>query len=320
MLIHREPWKYSGRTPEFFTGQAGCYCCGTAVTGNHHVFFGTKSPGTALATGYKYESAAWSAITSAAVANVAPACGYIENGIAYHAYGSDAAVTTDARKYTSTSDAWSGLTSGPSPARYQAMPFMVVDMFVCGGRDLSTFNPLSDNDSYVPASDSWTGKTNLSAPARYVGHGFSINGYGFVVGGVNAALNNTADNDRYDISADSWSAKTDCSAVRITGGVFVLSGIGYIAYGKKTTGLTIRDLDYYTESTDTWTAGTQGPAPARQWVASSGVSTLDAGYVTTGQDNSANWLKDHEEYTSGAWTSLTDIAGDARQQGAGASC
>jgi hypothetical protein len=26
MLIGREPWKYSGRTPEFFTGQAGCFC------------------------------------------------------------------------------------------------------------------------------------------------------------------------------------------------------------------------------------------------------------------------------------------------------
>lgn len=27
MLIHRDGWRYSGRVPEFFTGQAGCFCC-----------------------------------------------------------------------------------------------------------------------------------------------------------------------------------------------------------------------------------------------------------------------------------------------------
>lgn len=320
MLIHREPSKYSGRAPEFFTGQAGCYCCGTAVTGEHHVFFGTKSPGPALATGYKYASAAWSAITSSGTARASVACGYIENGIAYHAYGVNPTNTSDAEKYTSGTDSWATLTSGPAPARNQAMSFMVADMFVCGGRSLVTFDPLADNDSYAPASESWTGKTDLSSPARYVGHGFVLNGYGFVIGGVNAAFNNVADNDRYDIAGDSWSAKTDATAIRISGGAFALSGVGYIAYGKKTTGLTITDLDYYTESTDAWTAGTAAPSPARQWIASSGVSTVGSGYFSTGQDNSANWLKDHEEYTPHTWTSKTDISGDARQQATGASC
>lgn len=27
MIIHRDGWKYSGRVPAFWTGQAGCFCC-----------------------------------------------------------------------------------------------------------------------------------------------------------------------------------------------------------------------------------------------------------------------------------------------------
>jgi hypothetical protein len=27
MLTHREGWRYSGKTPEFFSGQSGCSCC-----------------------------------------------------------------------------------------------------------------------------------------------------------------------------------------------------------------------------------------------------------------------------------------------------
>ena len=320
MLIHREPWKYSGRTPEFFTGQAGCYCCGAAVTGNHHVFFGNRSGGVRLTSGYKWASAAWSAITSASVAVDGNCCGYIEDGIAYHSYGVDASSTTDSSKYTSTSDVWTGLAAGPSPVRWRAMAFMVTDVFICGGQNYITTGVLADNDSYSPSLDSWTGKTDLSSPARYSGNSVTLNGYGFVTGGFNAAGNKTADNDRYDVVGDSWTAKTDAATVRADGGSFAISNVGYIAYGQKTSGTAIADLDYYTESTDAWTAGTAGPSPFRQWVAASGVSTAASGYVSTGQATSGNRLKDHEEYTSGTWTSLTDISGDARQFGSGASC
>lgn len=272
-----------------------------------------------LATGYRWSSSSWSAITSAATASDARAVGYKEDGVAYHAYGVDASSSRDAQKYASATDSWTNLTAGPTPTRYDCRAFMVIDMYVCGGTDFSLLTPVADNDSYSPSNDSWTAKTDLASPARDSHHAFTLNGYGFVCGGTNAALQRIADNDRYDVSADSWSAKLDIPVVRITAGFFAIGNDGFLASGRETAAL-IRDTDYYTESTDTWTGTTETPTPARRVMASSGVSSVSAGYITTGQDSSGNRLSDHDEFTSGAWATQTDLPSDARLYASGASC
>ena len=317
MLIHREPWKYSGRTPEFFTGQAGCYCCGTAAIGNYHVFFGNKAGAIALATGYKWSSSAWSAITSAATASDSRAIGYMENGVAYHSYGVDASASRDSQKYESTPDSWTALTAGPTPARVTPVAFMITDAFVCGGRDFSLV-VLSDNDSYSPSNDSWTAKTDISAPARYEAHAFQLNGYGFVCGGINAAFQRITDNERYDSQGDSWSAKANIPVARSSAGFFNIGNDGFLLSGRE--GTIVADSDYYTESTDAWTGTTNVPSPSRAQMASAAVSVISAGYITTGFDSGGIRTKDHDEYTSGTWTSQTDISGDARGYATGASC
>lgn len=46
MLIHRDGWRYSGRVPEFFTGQAGCFCCALPPPppGVAQSYYGVKLP------------------------------------------------------------------------------------------------------------------------------------------------------------------------------------------------------------------------------------------------------------------------------------
>ena len=305
----------------FFTGQAGCYCCGTAVIGNHHVFFGTKSGGVRLATGYKWSSSAWSAITSASTGSQYRSIGYLENGVAYHAYGADATASRDSQKYESASDAWTSLTAGPTPARERAIGFMIVNFYVVGGQDFSS-NTLSDNDEYSVSGDSWDAKTDLSSPARASSGGFVINAKGFVCGGINSGLaNQYKDTDAYDAGSDAWTAQTDMNTEWFNNGFFAIGNKGYVAYGRiGLSGTLTRNADAYTESTNTWSTTTIAPSPVRQWVASSGVSTSSAGYVTTGQDSGGARLLDHEEFTPDTWTSSTDISGDARQQASGASC
>lgn len=46
MLIGRDAWKYSGRTPEFFTGQEGCFCCPAPPLQAYYYYGRTLQPAT----------------------------------------------------------------------------------------------------------------------------------------------------------------------------------------------------------------------------------------------------------------------------------
>lgn len=318
MLIGREGWRYSGRTPEFFT--PGCFCCVTSVTVTYHTFYGNTTGGTEIADNDEWSGGAWTSRTDAGTATLGRMVGELADGIAYFACGLKFTSTWVhyCDKYASSGDSWSALTDPPSPARNQGAGCAIVKFYVFGGKD-SGSTALQDNDEYDTSGNSWANKTDLPSPARYYNSAVSDGTYGYSFGGTDGTNFGSRDNDRYDPSGDSWTAKTDTPLpARLGQGSFLISAKAYIACGG--TAAYYRDLDEYNIAGDSWSNLTDSPLPARQWMGAASVAASAAGWITGGQSSTGSRIQDHDEWSGGSWTSRTDVVSPVRMWNSSAQC
>ena len=257
MLIHREPWKYSGRTPEFFTGQAGCYCCGGPTETTVVWFYGVKTGAVPIRDTDSYVEDAWTAKTdgptparSLCSAASIDANAYVWGGT----FTSSPFYLTENQQFIHSTDTWTTKASMPAHRNEGVGVGLAAKAYSMCGSD-SSFVPTRTTYQYTASSDSWATKTDAPTPLRKQCRAFAIGDYGYLCGGVNDLSAILNDNDQYDASGDSWTAKTNMSAARTAGAGFVQEGTGVYATGNKGSGVLETGTDLYDASANSWSAG-----------------------------------------------------------------
>jgi N-acetylneuraminic acid mutarotase len=316
-----EGWLFSGKSPAFFNGESGCFCCPASATNSYHTTWGNNSSGSPITNNDEWSGGAWTARTAGvAPSRYSAAAGFTENSTVYFAGGTGTAspfVYSDNDQYASGGDAWTGKTDLPTPARQRGGAVGISDIYVIGGEDLAGMY-LQDCDAYAIAGNSWTNKTDMPTPAREHNACSTDGTYAHSFAGASSASPFLLrDNDQYSPAGNSWTSKTDLPTPARFCGAFTLSGIAYCT-GSSSPVTT--DNDAYTYASDTWAASTDIPSPARQWHGSAAVTSAAAGWITGGQNSSGVRLLDHDEFTPSAWTSRSDLPSTSRMWNASSSC
>jgi hypothetical protein len=311
MLIHREGWLYSGRTPAFFSGQSGCYCCGVGV-GSLVFFYGANASSVAQRDVDSYVVDSWTSKTDGPTpARTFLGSGTVD-GIAYVFGGaSSTAFLTDNESYVLSTDTFTSKAAMTSSRWAMATFFNATHVYSVTGYD-NTATQTRTVYQYSPSGNSWATKTDTPTPARVEAAGFML-AKGYCVGGGGGGTP-LGDTDQYDTSADSWTSKTNINASRLAHGGFALDGYGYILLGDKLFGTFADDAEKYDETANTWTTGStiSGRDKRRNAGAQSPGST-GSGFIAGGQKplGAGNTLQ-NDEYNGATWTTRTDMPTPAR--------
>lgn len=320
MLIHRDGWRYSGKTPEFFNGQAGCFCCAASVTNLYRSIFGNLAGGSDTAQNYEY-TGSWTARTSASHATQRRSAGGIADGVGYFAYGlyyNGMALVSECDKYTSSGDSWTSLTS-PSGTALKSRSGTMPAKFYCFLGDDASSVCTTNADEYDPAGNSWASKTAASGVARTLSSAANNGTDCWNFGGVDASLVVYTRTDKYSVSGNSWSTQTAIpTSSRYASGNFTLTTYAYICGGNNSATI-YTNTDRYDMSTDSWTSKI-AMSPARCQQGSAAVTASSAGYSTGGVSTSGGArLTTHDEYVENTWTNRTGIV-SGRQFNSGIQC
>lgn len=311
MLIHRDGWQYSGKTPAFFSGQSGCYCCGVGI-GSLVSFYGANASQVAQRDVDSYVVDSWTSKTDGPTpARFYSAAATVE-GIAYVFGGvSNVAYVADNDSYVLSSDTFTAKTDMTVSRARMVWFANATDAYSSCGKDAGADTRTTYN--YTPSSDSWSTKTDAPTPARSEAAGFMLN-KGYCVGGLGSG-NAIDDVDQYDTSADSWASKTSLSTGRFAHAGFALDGYGYILFGIKTFITYADNADKYDDGADTWTSGSaigSGRDNRRNTAAQSPGST-GSGFVGGGiKPAGAGNTLHTDEYDGSTWTTRADMPTPAR--------
>lgn len=315
MLIHREPWKYSGRTPEFFTGQAGCYCCPT-TGGVYVVFYGLKqSPLAVIRDVDKYETDAWTSKVDAPTPGRYFLGAATVSQIAYLFAGVSTAspfYLTENQSYVQSTDVFTTKTA--ITAHRSNMAGMSIDgkVYSMAGLDDTGTTNTQTAYQYTPSSDAWATKTACPSPARRSCRGYEITAKGYVVCGFGTV--ELKDNDQYDPAGDSWTGKADVDTSgtdqRANHAAYAIDAKGYLTHGI-VAGVRLNEVAEYNAGADSWTALVNSTT-AREQSYGASLGGTAPGYTTGGIAAGGTASLKHDEFTPTAWTSRTDTPAPAR--------
>jgi hypothetical protein len=321
MLINRDGWQYSGKTPAFFSGQSGCYCCGVGI-GTYICLYGFNFTSGNLRDVDSYVVDSWTSKTDGATpARSTPQTGTVE-GVAY-IYGGSGSVSpfyfVDNDAYVFSTDTFTAKTD-MSAARWFGAGFAAaLKCYASYGYD-NTTTRTQTNYEYSPSADSWATKTSGPNPVRSGPSSFVISDNGYVIGGGDASGNFLKDNDQYATGSDAWTSKTDMGTARSTPGAFTIDGTGWALMGFSTGSVMVGTTESYDASGNAWTAGNSigGTRDKRYRGASASLGSTGAGYMTGGLTALATQSRHHDEFDGTTWTTRTDMPTPARDQLIGA--
>jgi len=311
MLIHREGWLYSGRTPAFFSGQSGCYCC-TPATGPLVYFYGVMAGGIGLRDVDSYVDDSWTSKTDAttparsnAMASTVSQKAYVYGGIS----ATSPYYMVANQEYVHSSDSFTAKTD-MTASRYDSAGFSIDSkVYSFCGND-STQTGTQTAYQYDPVADSWATKTDSPTPARYYCKGFFVGTNGYTVGGISTLAVVLKDTDEYSPSSNAWTAKTDLGTARFGAVCYTLGDYGFHCTGNSGAG-TLQNLnDKYDATANTWTAAMVidylYSTPKRYFDAGGAPGFTSNGYVTGGQNVSGTAVSNHDQYAdSDTWTQKT---------------
>lgn len=318
MLIHRDGWKYSGRTPAFFTGQSGCYCCGVGV-GSLVAFYGLSSVTTRIRDVDSYVVDSWTSKTDGTTPARDSVASATVQGIAYVFGGVEASspfFMTANQSYVLSTDTFTSK-ANMTASRWRHAGVAISDyVYSFAGADSSQVATRTTYQ-YDPTGDSWSTKTDAPTPVRTRPVAFPISAKGYLVGGEDNAFTYLKDNDEYDPSGNSWSGKTDCGTQRFGHGGMAVDGKGYIMAGDNTAVGFLGSVEEYDASGNTWTTkanlNTTVPvSPDRFNTAGCSPGNAGDGFLTAGFTTVA--VANHDQYSPGSdqWTVRTAIPSPAR--------
>jgi hypothetical protein len=319
MLIHRDGWQYSGQTPAFFSGQAGCYCCGVGI-GSLVSFYGYKSPGPVrIKDTDSYVIDSWTSKTDGPTPERdSPAAATVQ-GIAYvfgGIEGTSPFFLTSNQSYVLSTDTFTSKAAMTASRNSQSGVAIGDYAYSIGGQD-GSFVPLRTTYQYDPAGNSWSTKTDTPTPPRNYAAAFALSGNGYLAGGRSDAGTTLKDNDQYDPSGNSWTSKTDCGTQRFSAGGMAIDGKGYLMLGNEGSGVLSGICEEYDPSGNSWTTkanlSTASPASVnRYYVGGVSPGSTSEGFVVAGFTSVAVGNNDQYAPGSNAWTVRTVIPSPAR--------
>jgi kelch-like protein 17 (actinfilin)/kelch-like protein 18 len=319
MLIHRDGWQYSGKTPAFFSGQSGCYCCGVGI-GSLVSFYGLKSPGAVrIKDTDSYVIDSWTSKTDGPTPERDSAAAATVQGIAYvfgGIEGTSPFFLTSNQSYVLSTDTFTSKAAMTATRNAQAGVGIGDYAYSIGGQD-GTSVPLRTTYQYDPAGNSWSTKTDTPTPPRKNVTAFALSGNGYLVGGLSDASTILKDNDQYDPSANSWTGKTDCGTQRYGSGGMAIDGKGYFMLGNDGAAPLSGVCEEYDASGNSWTTkanlSTSVPASVnRYYIGGVSPGSTSEGFAVSGFTSAA--VNNHDQYAPGSdvWTVRTVIPSPAR--------
>jgi len=233
------------------------------------------------------------------------------NGYGYLVTGNQGGFSESNRlwKFDPSAGSWSEAAAFPGTPRQYAAAFVLAGeaYLFCGISEASV--PLHDVWKYTPATDSWTQLNDFPGAARWSLFAADMNGYGFI--GTGTTLT-TLLNDAwmYDPQNDNWlpiaafpgGARRE--TVAFTAGGKLYAGLGYVNING--TGLQSSFYSYSLQG-DVWQPVADFPGGARSYAV--GISAGDLGYVGTGYDTAAAFLKDVYSFDpqNSSWSAVNEI-------------
>ena len=319
MLIHRDGWLYSGKTPAFFSGQSGCYCCGVGI-GSLVSFYGLKSPGAVrIKDTDSYVIDSWTSKTDGPTPERDSAAAATVQGIAYvfgGIEGTSPFFLTSNQSYVLSTDTFTSKAAMTATRNAQAGVGIGDYAYSIGGQD-GTSVPLRTTYQYDPAGNSWSTKTDTPTPPRKNATAFALSGNGYLVGGLSDASTILKDNDQYDPSANSWTGKTDCGTQRYGSGGMAIDGKGYFMLGNDGAAPLSGVCEEYDTSGNSWTTkanlSTATPASLNRYhIGGVSPGSTSEGFAVSGFTSAA--VNNHDQYAPGSdvWTVRTVIPSPAR--------
>lgn len=297
----------------FFTGQAGCYCCGPAVTIGYAIYFyGATGTGSPIRDTDKYEVDTWTSKTDAPADARSYAGGASVEAIAYVIGGGSAiAVLAENISYVYSTDTFTSKTAITAAKMYLYAIGVDGKAYAIAGYDFTT-TKVRTTYQYTPSSNSWAAKTDTPTPARTEGAAAAIGTKAYIYGGSGTGA--VADNDEYDTASDTWTSKTDLpSPSRLANVGWSIDGLAYSCCGFAG-GTHYKDVDKYDPSSDAWTSITDINGDARRNAAGCAPGGTSPGFVTGGSGSAFTASKHHESFTPTAWTTQTDMPNPERKQ------
>lgn len=314
MLIHRDGWQYSGKTPAFFSGQSGCYCCGVGI-GTYVCFYGANQTTGPLRDVDSYTVDSWTGKTDGPTPARRSLQGATVEGVAYIYGGVGNASPTyyvDTEAYVLSTDTFTAK-ADMSNSRYAGSGFAISQKaYLAFGNDSGT-NTTRTLYEYDPLGDTWSTKTDGPTPTRSETASFVISSKGYVCGGAGGFLK---DNDEYTASSDSWTSKTDMGTARIGPGGFTLDGTGWILMGFAASFQVVGTTEKYDASNNSWSGGPSlgFGRTSRYWSGSASPGSTTSGFMSAGLTGAATQIRQHDEIDNAAWTTRADIPTPARER------
>lgn len=297
----------------FFTGQAGCYCCGPAVTVGYAVYFyGATGTGASIRDTDKYEIDTWTSKTDApadartySTAASVEAIAYVIGG------GSAVAVLSDTISYVQSTDTFTSKAALTAARMYSCAAGVDGKVYAFSGYD-STTTKVRTTYEYTPSSNSWATKTDIPTPARTESAAAGVGTKAYVYGGSGTGA--ISDNDEYDTASDTWTSKTDLpTPARLAHVGWSIDGLVYSCAGFAA-GTHYSDVDKYDPTNNTWSSLTDMTSAARRNAAGCTPGGTSPGFVTGGSGSAFTASQTHESFTPSAWTTQTDMPLPARKQ------
>lgn len=305
----------------FFTGQAGCYCCGGPVETTVVWFYGVKTGAVAIRDTDSYVEDAWTAKTdgptparSLCHASSIEANAYVYGGV----FSTSPFYLDEMQQFVHSTDTWTTKTA-MTASRYEGAGVTISGKAysMCGRDDTQTAT--RTNYQYTASSDSWASKTDAPNPKRYQCRTFAIGDYGYVLGGISDLAVVLKDNDQYDPSGDSWTGKTDMTAARFAGAAFNQEGTGVWATGNTGFGVLETGTDLYDAAGNSWSAGPtfgyQFSRVPRYYTTGATASNNPKGFVSSGLSSSFPGETDNNDkldLTVPEWTNGTAMPAPKR--------
>jgi hypothetical protein len=318
MLIHREGWLYSGKTPAFFSGQSGCYCCTPAA--NPVVwFYGVKLGAVPIRDTDSYIEDTWTSKTDGPTPARSSCQSASLNGIAY-VFGGTSTISpyyeTENNQYVHSTDTFT-TKSAMTASRYQGCGLPIDGKaYSFAGNDAGTVSRTSYQ--YDASADSWATKTDTPTPARKDHTGFALGTDGYIVGGSDGGSTVYADNDQYSPGSNAWTSKTSVGTGRLGATGFAVDGIGVFCIGNAGFGVLSKLTDKYTASSDSWAAGPVidywYSTPARYYGAGNSSNSTSPGFVSGGLTGSGAASAKTDKYNASTdlWSAGADAPTPAR--------
>ena len=228
------------------------------------------------------------------------------------------ATTGTSKKYTDSTNAWTGITAISGGRQGPYTGFIDEKVYIASGHNSSAIT--TDTNEYDPAGNSYTSKATATL-GRQFGQGFNMvtagGGVLYMVGGNLAAGVVTANNEKFTVSTNTWAAIAASTSYerRFAG----MTGIGdyiHVVSGHSGGSNSFQTAHRsYDQSANSWTSKqAYGTGIQNMWLYGTNKSGTPYGYLRGGSISGTDNSTTSQEYSnlSNTWSSKSAVSTGVR--------